>query len=196
MPQSPFTGQFFLDDNILHCLLWVLSFYDLSRCSCVQAVLQFCTLHIWQRRLLTKTVCRAGCWISKSFIILYLQVQINAIKFILGSTLGQGEKSKVGCWIRRVFVLCLKKKPQQPRFSVSRIFINLTLNPDSNPLRTKIWGKFSCYAVINSQTIFTRVLHAPGTPSRRLSEHCCNCYGLKTLIFRLPIRRPLSSHFG
>jgi hypothetical protein len=26
LPQSPFTGQFFLDDNILHCILWVLSF--------------------------------------------------------------------------------------------------------------------------------------------------------------------------
>jgi hypothetical protein len=27
LPQSPFTGQFFYVD-ILHCLLWVLSFYD------------------------------------------------------------------------------------------------------------------------------------------------------------------------
>ncbi len=27
LPQSPFTGQFFLDDDILHCILWVLSFY-------------------------------------------------------------------------------------------------------------------------------------------------------------------------
>ncbi len=25
--QSPFTGQFFLDDDILLCLLWVLSYY-------------------------------------------------------------------------------------------------------------------------------------------------------------------------
>jgi hypothetical protein len=27
LPQRPFTGQYFLDDDILHCLLWVLSFY-------------------------------------------------------------------------------------------------------------------------------------------------------------------------
>jgi hypothetical protein len=29
--QSPFTGQFCLDDDILHCLLWVLSFYGWRR---------------------------------------------------------------------------------------------------------------------------------------------------------------------
>jgi hypothetical protein len=29
LPQSPFRGQFFLDDDILHCLLRVLSFYGL-----------------------------------------------------------------------------------------------------------------------------------------------------------------------
>jgi hypothetical protein len=29
--QSPFTGQFFLDDKILHCLISVLSFYEVTQ---------------------------------------------------------------------------------------------------------------------------------------------------------------------
>jgi len=84
-------------------------------------------LHIWQRRSLAKTVSRAGCSISKSLIILYLQVQINAIKFILGSALGQGEKSKVRLLdsVGTYYSSILMVKVQLPRLSVLGIPLNL-----------------------------------------------------------------------
>jgi hypothetical protein len=49
LPQSLFTGQFFLDDDIfdiLHCLLWVLSFYCLDD-FCVLWAWYWCMLDSW-----------------------------------------------------------------------------------------------------------------------------------------------------
>ncbi len=69
LPQSPFTGQFFLDVDILYCLVWVLSFYGFFRYVCTL----YATMFVYLERLFRHSCC---LWLIR-LCFLYVRKNVN-----------------------------------------------------------------------------------------------------------------------